>query len=139
MFRKRISAWLVATVHLPSAVSQILGGVVFSRTQWSRIAFALSVVCLCAAIASRAQEPINRKIKSQVSPTYPEVARRMGLIGTVKIQVRVDKTGNVKEAKIVGGHPVLANAALDAVLRRKYEPAPEETVGIVEFRFTGPQ
>jgi hypothetical protein len=35
----------------------------------------------------------------------------------------------------VGGHPVLANASLDAVKRWKYEPGPEETTGIVEFHF----
>jgi TonB family protein len=78
---------------------------------------------------------VLRKTKSQVSPTYPDLARRMSITGVVKIQVRVDKSGMVKETKLIGGHPVLANAAMEAVKRWKYEPGPEETVGIVEFRF----
>jgi outer membrane biosynthesis protein TonB len=41
----------------------------------------------------------------------------------------------VKNAQLVGGHPVLANAALDAVKRWRYEAGKEETTGIVEFRF----
>ena len=83
-----------------------------------------------------AQEAITRKIKSQVAPTYPELARRMGITGVVKIQVRVDKNGVVKETKLVGGHPVLANAAMEAMKKWRYETSPDETVGIVEFRFT---
>lgn len=82
------------------------------------------------------QDAITRKVKSQVAPAYPDLARRMSITGVVKIQVRVDKGGTVKETKLIGGHPVLANAAMDAVKRWKYEPASDETTGIVEFRFT---
>lgn len=81
------------------------------------------------------QDAITRKVKSQVAPSYPDLARRMSITGVVKIQVRVDKSGTVKETKLIGGHPVLANAAMDAVKRWKYEPASDETTGIVEFRF----
>jgi TonB family protein len=41
----------------------------------------------------------------------------------------------VKEAKVIGGHPVLANAALEAAKRWRFEPAPAETTGVVEFKF----
>lgn len=81
------------------------------------------------------QDAITRKIKTQVAPAYPDLARRMSIAGVVKIQVRVDKSGAVKETKLIGGHPVLANAAMDAVKRWKYEPASDETTGVVEFRF----
>jgi TonB family protein len=81
------------------------------------------------------QDTITRKIKSQVSPAYPELAKRMGIAGVVKIQVKVDKGGTVKDTKLIGGHPVLANAAMDAVKRWKYEAAPDETIGMVEIRF----
>ena len=91
--------------------------------------------CL-AGTSILAQEPITRKVKTQVAPVYPELARRMGIAGVVKIEVRVDKTGAVKETKLVGGHPVLANAALEAIKKWRYESGPEETVGIVDFRFS---
>ena len=36
----------------------------------------------------------------------------MNITGTVKIEVVVAPNGTVKDARVVGGHPVLANAAL---------------------------
>jgi TonB family protein len=90
-----------------------------------------------ASTTSRAwgQDEINRKVKSKVAPSYPELARRMNITGTVKVQVTVATNGTVKTAKLVGGHPVLANAALDAVKKWRFESGPEESTGIVEFRF----
>ena len=77
----------------------------------------------------------NRKVKSKVSPVYPELARRMNISGVVKVRVTVAANGSVKDAKLVGGHPVLANAALDAVKKWRFEASPQESTGIVEFRF----
>jgi TonB family protein len=81
------------------------------------------------------QEELTRKIKTKVSPVYPELARRMSISGVVKVQVVVAPNGFVKNAKVVGGHPVLANAAVDAVKKWRFEPASEETTGVVEFKF----
>jgi outer membrane biosynthesis protein TonB len=36
---------------------------------------------------------------------------------------------------VLGGHPVLANAAKDAIKKWKYEPASQETNVTVEFDF----
>jgi outer membrane biosynthesis protein TonB len=41
----------------------------------------------------------------------------------------------VKSSKVVGGHPVLAPAALDAVRKWRFEPASTESEGVVEFKF----
>ncbi len=41
----------------------------------------------------------------------------------------------VKNTKLVGGHPILAGAALDAVKKWRYESGSEESTGIVEFHF----
>jgi len=86
----------------------------------------------------RAQDASNevlRRAKSKVAPVYPELARRMSLSGTVKVEVVVAPNGSVKDAKIVGGHPVLAGAALDAVRKWRFEPASGESTGIVDFKF----
>jgi TonB family protein len=85
--------------------------------------------------AQDSQSEITRRVKSKVQPTYPELARKMNLTGTVKVEVVVAPNGTVKEAKVVGGHPVLANAALDAVRKWRFEPAPAESSGIVNFKF----
>ena len=47
----------------------------------------------------------------------------------------VAPNGTVKEARIVGGHPVLANSALDAAKKWRFEPAPSESTGVIEFKF----
>jgi outer membrane biosynthesis protein TonB len=45
-----------------------------------------------------AQDEISRKVKSKVQPTYPELAKRMHISGTVKLQIVVAPNGVVKSA-----------------------------------------
>ncbi len=91
----------------------------------------LSILTLTAAGEDR------RKVKGvKVEPRYPEVAKRFRLSGTVKIEVTITPAGTVKSTKVIGGHPVLAEAALDAVKRWKYEAANEETVQVESVAFT---
>ena len=94
---------------------------------------------LLILMAASAQEEINRKIKTKVQPSYPELARRMNISGTVKLQVVVAPNGTVKNSKVVGGHPLLATAATDAIKKWRFEAAAEETTGLVEFRFSPPE
>ena len=108
-----------------------------------RIAAAvLAVVAVVAAFgvshagAQTSQgDEINRRAKSRVQPFYPELARKMSISGTVKIEVTVAPNGTVKEARVVGGHPVLANSALEAAKKWRFEPAPAESTGVIEFKF----
>ena len=81
------------------------------------------------------QEELTRKVKNKVQPVYPEIARRMSITGTVRVAVVVTPNGTLKSSKVVGGHPLLINAAMDALKRWKFEPAAEESSGIVEFKF----
>jgi len=80
-------------------------------------------------------EEIGRRAKTKVQPVYPELARKMNLAGTVKIEVVVAPNGTVKEARVVGGHPVLAGAALDAAKKWRFEPAAGESSGVIDFKF----
>ena len=81
-----------------------------------------------------AQTGNKRKTKTAVNPTYPDLARRMRIYGVVKVLVTVAPDGTVKETRLVGGHPVLANAVMDAVKRWRFE-AGSETKESLEFRF----
>jgi TonB family protein len=85
--------------------------------------------------SQEAQGEIVRRAKSKVQPSYPDLARRMNLIGTVKVEVVVAPNGTVKDAKVIGGHPVLAGPALEAVKKWRFEPASVETSGVVDFKF----
>jgi len=102
--------------------------------------FAVGLLLIGGWVATSAplawgQEAISRKVKTKVAPVYPDLAKRMNITGMVKVLITVSANGSVKDAKLVGGHPVLANAALDAVKKWRYEAGPQETTGIVEFRF----
>jgi TonB family protein len=83
--------------------------------------------------ATRGQEV--RKAISNPAPVYPEVAKRMQLAGVVKIDVVVGPDGKIKESKVIGGHPVLVDAALTALRDWKYEKSNSETKKQVEFKF----
>ena len=47
----------------------------------------------------------------------------MSIAGTVRLAVVVAPNGTVKSSKPVGGHPLLVNAAMDAMKQWKFEPA----------------
>jgi protein TonB len=101
------------------------------------VAIVLPATTVSLSTLANAQqlEELTRKAKVKVSPTYPDVARRLSIAGVVKIAVVVAPNGSVKSTKVVGGHPLLVNAALDALKKWKFESAPEESSGVVEFKF----
>lgn len=108
-----------------------------------RIAAALlAVVTIVAAFnlphagaQTTQNDEISRRAKTKVQPVYPELARKMSITGVVKIEVTVAPNGTVKEARVVGGHPVLAGSALDAARKWRFEPAGAESTGVIEFKF----
>jgi TonB family protein len=81
------------------------------------------------------EEELSRKVKTRVTPLYPEVARRMNIAGNVRLAVVVAPNGTVKSSMPIGGHPLLVSAAMDAMKRWKFEPGPTESRGVVEFKF----
>lgn len=109
-----------------------------ATNHWLAVGLILILGCaagITPASWSQETEQISRKVKNKVAPVYPDLARRMSISGVVKVQITVDKTGNVKSSKLVGGHPILAQAALDAVRKWRFESAGDETTGLVEFHF----
>jgi periplasmic protein TonB len=57
-----------------------------------------------------------------VQPDFPPLARQEHLSGAVVVSAVIDEHGNVVQARVVSGHPLLVTAALNAVLQWKYEP-----------------
>lgn len=80
-----------------------------------------------------------RKVKSQVKPAYPELARQMHIAGKVKVEIVITPAGSVKSTKVLGGHPLLASAAEDAAKKWKFEPAATETTETLVFEFNPSQ
>jgi protein TonB len=81
-------------------------------------------------------EPVqNRKVRVRVNPSYPDLARLMNLSGSVNLLVTVAPDGTVKDCHPLGGHPILIEAATDAVKRWRYEPAAETSTISVMLKF----
>ena len=91
----------------------------------------LTILLLCCALLSAE----DRKVKKQVPPVYPEIARRANIRGAVKIEIVIAKNGSIKSTKVVGGHPLLADAGEKAVKQWVYEAAEEETTKLVVLNF----
>jgi len=133
--------FLEDTLHLEESFSLIRGGLVSVQIAIRRVLNSLLSLFLLTAVTGtfavptvHAQES-ERKVKSKVQPEYPDIARKMGLTGTVRLQIVVAPSGVVKDTKVIGGHPILVNAAVDAVKKWRFESASEETTKTVEFKF----
>jgi TonB family protein len=103
----------------------------------SRSLFIAGSLFLCAGAALAAGSP--RAIVRKVSPTYPELARRMHLGGTVVLLVTVQPDGAVSSTKVESGHPLLASAAEDAVRRWHFAPASDTSESEIAVNFKSDQ
>jgi len=82
-----------------------------------------------------AQPHPDRRVITKIAPDYPELAKRMHIQGAVKLEVGVKADGAVKSTRVIGGNPVLVQAAADAVSKWKFEVTQGETVEIVQLTF----
>lgn len=81
---------------------------------------------------SKAPEPPARIVQTsqldqaqilrRVEPVYPEIAIRMRVAGTVQLRGIIGTDGRIRELKVLGGHPLLVKAAVDAVSQWIYKP-----------------
>jgi TonB family protein len=60
-------------------------------------------------------------IKSQRA-TYPYEAREQKIQGEVVVKILVSETGDVENAEVVSGDPILAKSAVDAAKKWKFKP-----------------
>jgi protein TonB len=78
---------------------------------------------------------------AQPKPVYPPLARQARIQGTVKLEAVISKDGTIENLTVVSGHPLLIQAALDAVKQWRYKPTmlngvPVEVVTTVDVNFT---
>jgi protein TonB len=57
-----------------------------------------------------------------VQPTYPQMARIAHIQGDVMLQATISKSGVIENLHATSGHPILIQAAMDAVKQWKYKP-----------------
>ncbi len=62
------------------------------------------------------------KLLKKVQPQYPPTCLRAHLQGTVIVEAVTDIYGRVIKVRIISGHPLFKNAAIEAVQKWVYEP-----------------
>ncbi len=62
------------------------------------------------------------KLISRVQPVYPPLAIQARIQGNVVLHAVISREGQVSELQVLSGHPLLVNAALDAVRHWRYSP-----------------
>jgi protein TonB len=62
------------------------------------------------------------RLVHRVDPVYPALARQMRIAGTVELTGVIGTDGQIRELRVVSGHPFLVHAALEAVRQWVYRP-----------------
>ncbi len=100
---------------------------------------AVALIALTTVLATAQSAPVSsaaeRKVASRVSPSYPELAKKMHIHGVVKVEAVVRANGSVKTTRVLGGNPVLVDAAIEAVGKWKFEPSQNESTEVVQLMF----
>ena len=63
------------------------------------------------------------RLVHEVQPVYPPLARAARVSGDVELTAIIGTDGAVRQLQVAKGHPLLAQAALDAVRQWRYRPA----------------
>ena len=123
--------------RIEQAEEKKLDSVRHARPRWMRPVayFCLLVVFALFSYHSALAQSSTRKIKNRVEPQYPDLARRNNISGSARVELLVATDGKVKDVKVLGGNPVLVQAAVAAVMKWRYEPAAEESTIVVKFDF----
>ena len=80
---------------------------------------AATVAAMVALMLPGAAEE-ERALMERVEPEYPDLARRMGIFGVVKLALIVDCVGRVVRVYTLSGDSILADAAVAAAWRWRY-------------------
>ena len=77
----------------------------------------------------------------EVRPQYPALARSARIQGAVVLQAIIGKDGTIQNLHLLSGHPLLSQAAIEAVRQWRYRPyllnnEPVEVDTTIQVNFT---
>ena len=72
----------------------------------------------------------------EVKPEYPSLARQARIQGSVILQALIGKDGSVQNLRVISGHPMLVQAAMEAVKPYYLNGEPVEVETQVNVNFT---
>jgi protein TonB len=119
------------------AMGGVIGGIISSTP----VAVPKAVVPQKVRVSQGVAEGL---LVHQVKPNYPPLARQARVQGSVVPQADISKDGTIQNLRVVSGHPMLVQSALDAVKQWRYkpyflngEPVEVETSITVNFTLAG--
>jgi len=118
------------------ALSGVIGGIIGSTANLPKVA---------APQRIRVSQGVTEgNLLRKVQPTYPPLAKTARIQGSVILNALISKAGNIENLRVMSGHPMLVQSALDAVKQWKYrpyilngEPVEVETTITVNFNLSG--
>lgn len=138
----------VADANLAGAAPASPAGVNVNSSLSMPFASASAPVAPAPPAAKKATAPVaggkvaQPQLIYRKEPQYPTAARQMNVKGQVTLEATIGPDGRVTAVKIVSGHPLLAQAAKQAVAEWRYKPAlldgqPVETTSQISLNFVG--
>jgi TonB family protein len=92
-------------------------------------------VVLLSCPASVHSQEMSRKILKRVKVHYPIVLKERQIGGVVRLRAIVRADGTVRETEVVGGNPILAEAAQKSVKQWVFAPGAAESIVEVSVVF----
>jgi TonB family protein len=77
----------------------------------------------------------TRELISRVEPVYPVILLSNHIGGTVRLRVTIAANGKVEDVELLGGSPILGEAAMAAVKKWVYAPGHSRTLAEVSVNF----
>lgn len=78
---------------------------------------------------------VERRLLIRIEPEYPEPLKLGQIAGTVRLALTISPKGSVDNVQVIGGNPILAEAAIKAVQQWVYAAAPSRTTMEVSISF----
>ena len=97
--------------------------------------FAGLIVLFLMHTASVHAQNTPRTVIARTRPTYPALAIRMHISGSVIVTANIKPDGTVANARATSGHALLQGPAEQAVRQWRFSPSNSPSDTIVEVRF----
>ena len=82
----------------------------------------------------------DAKVLRRILPVYPPLAKSARIQGHVRLEGIIARDGTIQQLRVLSGHPLLVQAALDAVRQWRYKPThlngePVEVIAPIDVNF----
>jgi TonB family protein len=94
---------------------------------------ALALGFLPALAIPQENEP---KVLKKVLPAYPDILKKMGVSGTVRVKVTIGADGSVKDVEARGGNAIFIDSVAAAVRNWKFVAGDRQRSAEVTVTFT---